>query len=209
MDYFVHIANVLYLFSYLVRDILWLRLLTVVAILCLIPFFYFRTEPLMAPIYWNVLFTVINVYQIWLLFLERRPANLSDREQRLYHLVFRTLTPREMLKLLQLADWNQAKEGERIVEQGVDLESIMVIYDGHAVVEVDNNEVAKIHEGQFVGEMSFLTDKKTSAAVIATDGTKFVKWPKQVLKDFLAKNADLRAALQMVIGRDLVGKLHA
>ena len=34
----VHVANVLYLSSYLVRDILWLRLLTIFAGLSLLPF---------------------------------------------------------------------------------------------------------------------------------------------------------------------------
>ena len=47
MDILIHVANVLYLFSYLMRDILWLRILTVVAACCLMPYFYFRPEPLM------------------------------------------------------------------------------------------------------------------------------------------------------------------
>ena len=42
MDYLINIANVLYLFSYLVRDILWLRILTVIAASFLIPYFYLR-----------------------------------------------------------------------------------------------------------------------------------------------------------------------
>ena len=41
----IHAANVLYIFAFMVRDILWLRILTVVAAACLIPYFYFRPEP--------------------------------------------------------------------------------------------------------------------------------------------------------------------
>ena len=48
MTTFIHIANVLYLVSYLVRDILWLRWLTVIAICTLMPYFYFQAEPLWA-----------------------------------------------------------------------------------------------------------------------------------------------------------------
>ena len=36
----IHVANVLYLASYSVRDILWLRILTVVAALCLLPYYF-------------------------------------------------------------------------------------------------------------------------------------------------------------------------
>jgi hypothetical protein len=91
----------------MVRDILWLRILTVVAAACLIPYFYFRPEPLMTPIYWNLVFTALNIYWICRLLLERLPVKLSADEQRLCELVFRTMTPREMMTLLKLrtASW--------------------------------------------------------------------------------------------------------
>ena len=44
-------ANVLYLAFHTMRDIFWLRIFTVVAACCLIPYFYFQTEPLLTPIY--------------------------------------------------------------------------------------------------------------------------------------------------------------
>jgi hypothetical protein len=71
MEYFINIANILYLLSYFVRDILWLRILTVIAALCLIPYFYFRAEPIMPVIYWNTFFIVLNVYWILRLASER------------------------------------------------------------------------------------------------------------------------------------------
>ena len=79
----IHAANVLYLFAFMVRDILWLRVLTVVAASCLIPYFCFRPEPLMAAIYWNLAFTALNIFWIVRLLLERRPVKLSAEEQRL------------------------------------------------------------------------------------------------------------------------------
>lgn len=88
----LHVANILYLAAFMVRDILWLRILTVVAAFCLITYFYMRPEPLMPPIYWNLAFTALNVFWIARLLLERRPVNLSPEEQRLCELVFRTMT---------------------------------------------------------------------------------------------------------------------
>ena len=117
-DLLIHAANVLYLFAFMVRDILWLRILTVVAATCLIPYFYFRPEPLLAPIYWNLAFTALNIFWIVRLLLERRPVKLSAEEQRLCELVFRTMTPREMIKILKLASWRSAVAGECFVERG-------------------------------------------------------------------------------------------
>jgi hypothetical protein len=106
-EFLIHSANVLYLFAFMVRDILWLRILTVVAAACLIPYFYFRLEPLMTSIYWNLVFTALNIYWIGRLLLERLPVKLSADEQRLCELVFRTMTPREMIKVLKLATWER------------------------------------------------------------------------------------------------------
>lgn len=72
MEYFINIANALYLLSYFVRDILWLRVLTVIAASCLILYFYFRPEPLMAVVYWNLFFIALNIYWVFRLLSERR-----------------------------------------------------------------------------------------------------------------------------------------
>jgi hypothetical protein len=49
----------------------------------------------------------LNIYWICRLLLERLPVKLSADEQRLCELVFRTMTPREMMTLLKLrtASW--------------------------------------------------------------------------------------------------------
>src|SRR5215470_8504259 len=98
MPYIYNTANVLYLISYLVKDILWLRLVTVVAGILLIVNAIITKMP--ESVAWNLLFTTINLYQSVLLILERRPVHLSEEEQRLYARVFRSLTPREFRKLL-------------------------------------------------------------------------------------------------------------
>lgn len=64
MDALVYAANFLYLASYLVRDILHLRLLTVVAACCLVTYFYSQPQPLMTVVYWNLFFVALNIFQL-------------------------------------------------------------------------------------------------------------------------------------------------
>ena len=83
----VHVANVLYLISYLVRDILWLRVLTIFAGLSLLPFYCHCSDHILwAPIGWNALFISVNLIQIGILLRERRPRrwlrNWSRRRAR-------------------------------------------------------------------------------------------------------------------------------
>ena len=100
LDVLISVANVIYLFSYSVRDILWLRILTVVGALLLLPYYYLQPVPLWAAIAWNLVFIAINVFWIAKLLSERRPVQLSDDEKRLYRLALRNLNPRDALNLV-------------------------------------------------------------------------------------------------------------
>lgn len=209
IDLLAHAANVLYLFAFMVRDILWIRILAVVAAACLIPYFYFRPEPLMASIYWNLGFTALNVYWICRLLLERRPVKLSPAEQKLCELVFRTMTPREMIKLLKLATWESAEAGECFVERGKPLNRLIVVYSGKACAEVDGRRVTELQPGHFIGSISYVTEEAAPANVVAIEPTRYVSWPKSKLKDFMNKNPDLHSALKTMLAIDLARWLQA
>lgn len=55
----IHLANVVYLVSYSVKDIRMLRWLTILGIVLLIP--YFWVWQLWAAVAWNVAFLLINI----------------------------------------------------------------------------------------------------------------------------------------------------
>src|SRR4026209_320079 len=96
-DYFIHAANVLLLIAYSVRDVLWLRLFAVAASLIAIPFYVFQPTVLWAPLGWSVVFACINLFQSWLLFVERRPVKLTPEEEEIRRLAFQDLSPRKVL----------------------------------------------------------------------------------------------------------------
>ncbi len=78
MDCLIYVANGLYLASYLMRDIMYLRGLTIVAIVCLILYFASRPEPLMEVVYWNLLFLTLNTGQFGYLLWQRIGARPVD-----------------------------------------------------------------------------------------------------------------------------------
>ena len=63
-DNLINLANVLYLASYFVRDMLRLRIFTVVAASLLIVVFYSQPQPMMAAIYWNFFFIALNIFWV-------------------------------------------------------------------------------------------------------------------------------------------------
>jgi len=68
-----------------VRDILWLRLLSILAGIALVPYFlYGEAQVLWVPMAWNGVFTLINLVQVYRLLTERRPVRLTEFERRLH-----------------------------------------------------------------------------------------------------------------------------
>ena len=71
MEALVYAANILYLCSYLVRDILHLRILTIIAACCLVAYFWNQPEPLMTVVGWNLFFVGLNAFQLSRIFIDR------------------------------------------------------------------------------------------------------------------------------------------
>lgn len=204
----IHVANFLYLASYLVRDIFHLRILTIVAMCTLMPYYFQGTgEPLLQPILWNAVFLVINGYQVHRLIQERRPPKLTEEERRLHELVFQGVTPRKMLKILAKATWKEAEPGTHLVEEGTYINELMLIYSGEATVCVGRKELAALGAGDFVGEISFLTQGNTTAHVHVQTQLRYLSWPKAEFDGFLEQESDLKIAVQSVIGANLIEKL--
>jgi CRP-like cAMP-binding protein len=208
-DLLIHAANMLFLVAYMVRDILWLRILTVIATFCLIPYYFTRAEPMMVPIYWSLVFAALNVYWIVRLLLERAPMKLNADEQRLCELVFRTMSPREMITLLKLATWEHAETGECFVERHKPSNRLMVIYSGRACAEVDGLRVTELEPGQFIGSIDYVTQETAPADILAIEPTRYVSWPKSELKDFMSRNPELHSALKSTLAIDLARWIRA
>jgi len=209
MIVFIHIANAIYLGSYLVKDILWLRVLTVTAGLVILGYYAWMPMPIWAGVFWNILFVAINIRQIELLLLERRPVTLRPEELLLYKQTFRPLTEREFAKLLAIGQWREVRAGERLVQHGEALHQLIVLASGRVRVEIDGRPTGELRAGCLVGEMSFLTGKAPSADVVAAEPTRTMTWQDDVLRKLLDTNAELRAGVQQVIGVDLSAKLLA
>ena len=87
----IHLGNVLVLCSFLVRDILWLRALSILAGLSFLVYFGTSTPPVWEPVGWNLVFLSLNLVQIVRLLRERRPVQFAPDELALYTTCFRAL----------------------------------------------------------------------------------------------------------------------
>lgn len=108
-DWCIHAANVIYLVSFLTRDMMWLRLLTCCGLGFGIVFFTCQPAPMYGPTAWHVVFVLINVMQIRRLVVERRRLKLSREREQVAQAAFKDLSRDEMLNLLTRAMCTQAE----------------------------------------------------------------------------------------------------
>jgi hypothetical protein len=208
LDYLVHFSNILMLAAYSVRDILWLRWFAVAAALTNIPYFLLQGTVLWPPVLWALVFTAINLYQIARLYLERRPVVLSQDEQKLYDLGFRSLRPREFVSLSLVGEWKSAEAGERVVAEGEPVLSLCIPITGSADVHKQGAPIGTLRPGHIIGTGLALTGEPSPVEVTFSESSRYMRWSLPSLRRFMDKRPDLRTTLQALVSRDLAGKLE-
>jgi len=200
-----HLAFGLIAFSFIVKDILYLRLVSILA--SLFSVFYnwvIPVEPMWIPIGWNFVFVLLNLYHIAVLMYEKRPVKMNDKNAELYETLFKDMTPVEYLKVSKIAEWKTFKSGEVIIKEGMTVKDLHLIYNGTVDVIVKDDKVAELKDGQFVGEMSFLTEKPATATCKVKHDAELLVWRQREFKELLKRNPSLYYSIQSLLSAQLV-----
>ena len=203
-----HLVFGLIAFSFLVKDIFWLRIVSIVA--SLFSVFYnwvIPVEPMWIPIGWNFVFCLLNLYHIAIIVYEKRPVQMSPKHKELYETMFKNMTPVEFLKITKIADWIHFKSGELITQKGHTVPTLNLIYNGTVDVKVEGKKVAQLKDGQFVGEMSFITEKAATATCVVKHDTECLVWKQEQFKDLLTRNPSLYFTIQSLLSAQVSNNL--
>jgi hypothetical protein len=202
------LASILTMVAYLLRDILWLRFLTILACFAGVIFGYmWPPSPIWTVIAWNTLFAIINIVQIAIIIRDRTGIRFTEEEKELHETLFKKFAPFEFMKLMRIADWRQAAPGEIVTTEGQQLNEVMMIYNGLLAVEVKGEKKAELQDGHFIGEVSFISGGAATATVRAIEPTRYIAWPKQEIDGLLARNPSMHIAMQGMLTIDLSKKL--
>ncbi|MCB1486929.1 MAG: cyclic nucleotide-binding domain-containing protein [Bauldia sp.] len=202
----LNVTYILYLLAYSVRDILWLRILAVVAGITALPYYYFRPDPIWPPVAWGLVFIAINSFWIAKLLMERRPVKFSDDERRLYQLAFRNMSEHEAAGLFRLGTWTTVPTGSLLLEQGKPVEALSLIASGKTSVEFDGAPVDTVGEGRFLGITAFLSHGEKSIAPVsvrAAEPTRVIVWPSAVLDKQTSRDTQIGIAIEASLGLEL------
>ncbi len=208
VDIFLNIANCLSLASYIVKDILVLRLLTIVAAIIVLPYILFRPEPLYTALCWNGLFQAVNIYRVVLLLKERKPVYFEERAQALYDREFSSLKSHQFAKLANIAHWNEIEAGEKIFKSGDVLDRVLYLESGRCEIKREEAILDSRGKGDFIGESSLFSESPLKADIEVAQPVCYVSWSKDDLNKVLIDYPDLHVAFQKVVSQYLIRKLE-
>lgn len=206
-DYFIHAANVLLLVAYSVRDVLWLRLFAVAASVIAIPFYVMQPVVLWAPLAWSVVFAGINLFQSWLLFMERRPIKLTGEEEEIRQIAFQDLPPKKVLQVLSIGSWITVPAGEYLIERGKIPESVSLILRGKVRISKDGRVLGDLIAGNVVGSALILNGIPANVDAVTVEPLRAMRWEIGTLQKYLSANPETRTVMQRHLARDLAGKI--
>ena len=202
-----HFAYAIGALSFILRELFWLRCVSIVSSAGLITGTLLVQERWHATVFWHSLFITIHLTNIAITLYGEKSAHFDEREKELYETLFRPLTKLEFMKLLRAGAWLDAAPGIVLARQGEPVQDLMLISNGAAKVEIDARPVAELRDGQLVGEMSFITGGPATATVTATEPTQYLAWPKEKLHELLRRNPTMRYRLGTVLSTEVSRKL--
>ena len=208
IDYLVHFSNILLLVSYSVRNILWLRWFAVAAALTNMPYFLYQPNILWPPILWAGVFTAINLYQIWRIYMERRPVTLSADERTLYDMGFHSLTPRDFVALVMVGSWTDAAVGDKMLREGQPVSSVSIAIRGTVRVHRHDRDLGLLDPGHVVGTAVALVGKPSPFEATFTEPWRYITWPLAKVRRFTEGRPELQSALQHLVSQDLARKVE-
>ena len=174
------------------------------------PYFYFYFEnPLWINLGWTSLYTVINLFMLFLIYLESRPVKFSDMEQKIYDRTFKSLKPKEFKHLIDKGSLDELQPDVGLVTRDTHLEKLMLVVEGQAEVVLKNGDEVDIPAGGFIGEQSFITGENTSADVsTGREAAIILSWNSDALRKYLDKKPHLKETLELILTSDVIHKLR-
>ncbi len=202
-----NLANLIFIGAYWVKDILKLRLLSIVGSLVVIPYYLLRPEPLWTPMFWSCVFICIHGIRAWGVVQERRPVQFEGDEQLLYEKTFSDLSPQQFKHFLAIGQWQDLAPDRVLHFTGDSPKSLEAIIRGEVEVRKDGRLLGRLHLGDLVGLACLLNNSSQFYEAIVTRPTRVMRWQYQDLQDLARTDESLASALRKIAGAAIADKL--
>lgn len=195
--------------SYLVTNIIWLRLLAIVALTAEAVYFWMAGDrALWVGILWAGIFNAINLVQLAIIARARLRVRMSAEERSLHASIFGQLEPVDFSRILAAGSFTEIAPGTELTRQDGAVDALHLMLSGRARVLVDGRMIALLGAGDFIGEMAFIGDCAASATVVTDSGCRTFRIPHAALRALCARHEKIDAVMNARFSIDLAQKLR-
>lgn len=213
MDWFDYISIASYVLmgaSYLMRDIIWLRGLSIFASGFDAVAAWGTSNRQMTwglQVAMDILFITTNLIYIFVILRAQWKVRQLSQDMKMVHKTqFPSLSAHEFHKLAKITKSVEWLPGEKLTRAGIRPEAIYLIVDGEVLVTRDSMPIV-LGCGKLVGEMSFIKDRPAFATVVAIKPTRTLAFDQAKLAALIKKNEVIRSAVYGVFTHDVLGKM--
>lgn len=207
-DFVGHASYIVLAISYLLTNILWLRVAACVGIFLEVVYFIASGgSNLVTGIVWGVIFISINVWQLYVLVKDRWGFDLAHSDRWLLRRSFVGLDDAQLSRLARTGRWVEFEPGKTIMAEGQPVDSLAVIFNGAATVRIGDGVVGQLDVGDLIGEVAFLTGSRASASVSAGQMVRVLAFDRTQLATLCSKDGQIASAVYHLIGRELARKM--
>lgn len=207
-DLIGHIFNLIYIIGFIVKNMIWLRIVMIIgAVFEILYFVMIGDEQLWVSLFWCTVWILVNSIQLYFLLKEKILLKFNEKELLIYNLSFSILEKINFRKLLDISESITFEKDKILIEDSYELDKLIFITSGIAKVEFQDNSSTFLTDGNFVGEMSFITKELTTAKVVAVTNVECLVWQRERLEKLFVKYKEIEEGLNSIFNHDLVKKL--
>jgi len=207
-DLLVYALLAAFALTSVISNIFWLRLVTVFgSVISIVSYLILVQDKQWFVLLFAILIVTANLYKIWRISRESAHMHFSENEILLHQKVFNELNQNQYMALMRIAVWRDVNNGEIVVHKGENVECLSLIFNGMFKVDVGKNHYIEIRDGQFIGEMSYVSGNPGSGTVVAEEDSLLIEWPQNELKALVAQDHVIGNCIQALFNADLMKKL--
>jgi len=202
-----HVSYVLIALSYGMTNVFWLRVIAVIGLVFEIMYFRMSGGAMHTGIGWDIIFIIINLYQIFRLTIDQRRLRYMKELHLLSQGAFSSLTREQLAQLVKVGRWRTFEPGTPITREGEPVRELVLICDGQMVVESQGRTITHLHGGSLVGELALVSGNPATATVTVERITRAFVLEMEQLRKLIQIDDLVASAIDRVVGRDLAAKL--
>ena len=162
-------------------------------------------EPLWEAIYTSIAMGAANIIGLISLQL-RRSRIMIPREHRDIYPKFSTLPPGDFRSIIKMSRRYTAGHDIEVTTAGQDVKIVYFLISGSMDVEKFGNRFT-LPSGTFVGEVAYMTGRKSAATTLLKTGSEVLEWDCDALRRKCERSSRFRLALEAMVSNDLALKV--